>query len=51
MWSKEYKLLKAENRIALLSERGKENGRVVAKLKRQIRNLQKEIAAGGPEIG
>ena len=49
MWSKEYKLSKAENRIAILSERNKENGRVIAKLKRQVRNLRKELA-GGPEI-
>lgn len=49
MWSKEYKLLKAENRIAILSERNKENGKIIAKLKRQVRNLRKEIA-GGPEI-
>ena len=31
-----------ENRITLLeSRKGRENGRIIAKLKRQIRNLEK----------
>ena len=36
----EIKILKIENRIALLSNRAtKENGRIIKKLKRQYRNL------------
>ena len=37
--TKEIKILKLQNRIALLSERNKDNGRIVAKLKRQLKNL------------
>ena len=37
--TKELKILKLQNRIALLSERDKDNGRIVAKLKRQLKNL------------
>ena len=40
--TKEIKKLKLQNRIALLSERNKDNGRIVAKLKRQLANLEKE---------
>ena len=40
-FSKEYKILKLKNRIALLESRTmKENGRIVKKLKRQVRNLE-----------
>ena len=39
--NKELKILQTENRIALLSERNKDNGRIVKKLKRQLRNLRK----------
>lgn len=35
------KKLKLENRIALLKERGTDNSRIVKKLERQLRNLQK----------
>lgn len=38
--SKEYKILYIKNRIALLSERNKDNGRIIAKLKRQLRQLE-----------
>lgn len=31
-----------ENRIQLLINRGKDNGRIVKKLMRQLRNLEKE---------
>ena len=34
------KKLQLENRIALLQSRGKDNGRVVGKLQRQLRNLK-----------
>ena len=48
--TKEIKILKLENRIALLSDRPKDNGRIVQKLKRQYRQLTgKEYAAAGPE--
>ena len=40
--TKEIKILKLQNRIALLSGRNKDNGRVVAKLKRQLKNLTSE---------
>ena len=33
------KLLHYENRLALLLERPKDNSKIIAKLKRQIRNL------------
>lgn len=33
--------LKLENRIALLRERGTESNRIIKKLERQLRNLQK----------
>lgn len=35
------KKLKLENRIALLRERGTDSGRIIKKLERQLRNLQK----------
>lgn len=35
------KKLQLENRIALLQSRGKDNGRVVGKLQRQLRNLER----------
>ena len=45
-----YKIFRTESRIAILSERPKENGRVIAKLQRNLRNLKaKELAAAGPE--
>ena len=45
--TKEIKILKLQNRIALLSERNKDNGKVVAKLKRQLKNLTSEEQIGG----
>ena len=48
--TKEIKILKLQNRITLLSERNKDNDRIVQKLKRQYRQLTgKEYAAAGPE--
>ena len=48
--TKEIIILKLQNRIALLSERNKDNGRVVQKLKRQYKMLTgEEFAAAGPE--
>lgn len=44
--TKEIKILKLQNRITLLSERNKDNGRVVAKLKRQLKNLTSEKERG-----
>lgn len=38
--SKEYKILKLQNRIALLSSRNKDNGRIITKLRRQLRQLE-----------
>ena len=46
--TKEIRTLRIENRIALLEARTKkENGKIVAKLKRQLRAM--EGAAGGSE--
>lgn len=40
--NKELRILQMENRIALLNGRsGKDNGRIVKKLERQLRNLRK----------
>ena len=39
--TKEIERMKCENRIALLLERNKENGNIVKKLKRRLRNLNK----------
>ena len=39
--TKEIKKTKLECRIALLSGRQKENGNIIKKLKRQLRNLSK----------
>ena len=49
--SNTYKIMKLENRIALLNERTqKDNGRIVQKLKRQYRNLtSKNYAAPASE--
>ena len=48
--AKEIKILKLQNRITLLEERPKDNGRVVQKLKRQYKMLTgEEYAAAGPE--
>ena len=44
--TKEIKILKLQNRIALLSARNKDNGRIVAKLKRQLKNLTSEEERG-----
>lgn len=45
--TKEIKILNLQNRIALLSERNKDNGRIVAKLKRQLKNLTSEERQDG----
>ena len=37
--TKEIKILKLQNRITLLSERNKDNGRIIAKLKRQLKKF------------
>ena len=48
--TKEIKILKLKNRITLLEERPKDNGRIVQKLKRQYKMLtDEEFAAAGPE--
>ena len=48
--SKEIKILKLKNRITLLEERPKDNGRVVRKLKRQYKMLTgEEFAVVGQE--
>ena len=44
--TKETKILNLQNRIALLSARNKDNGRIVAKLKRQLKNLTSEEERG-----
>ena len=44
--TKEIKILNLQNRIALLSGRNKDNGRIVAKLKRQLKNLTSEERMG-----
>lgn len=43
----DYKILIVKNRISLLEARPKENGRIIQKLQRKLRNL--ENAAAGPE--
>lgn len=40
--TKEIKILNLQSRIALLSERNKDNGKIIAKLKRQLANLEKD---------
>ena len=48
--SKEIKILELKNRIALLSERNKDNGRIIQKLKRQYKMLTgEEFAAAESE--
>jgi hypothetical protein len=48
--SDQIKLMKIQNRIALLESRPKDNARVVQKLKRQYKQMTgREYAAGGPE--
>ena len=48
--SLEIKILKLKNRITLLEERPKDNGRIVQKLKRQYKMYTgQEYAAGGSE--
>ena len=42
MLSKEVRKMSLENRIKILSEKGSESARIVNKLKRQLRNLEKE---------
>ena len=50
MMTKKIRILRLESRIAILSERPKDNGRIVQKLKRQYKQLTgKEYAAAGPE--
>ena len=39
--TKEIKILRCKNRIATLSGRNKENSKIIAKLQRQLRNLEK----------
>lgn len=38
--TKEVRILRLKTRIDLLSHRQTENGRIIAKLKRQMRNLE-----------
>lgn len=38
-FSKELKIINLENRIAMLEANPKDNGRIVTKLKRQLKNL------------
>ena len=45
-----YKILRTESRIAILQERPKENGRIVAKLQRKLRNMKQELAAADSEV-
>ena len=45
--TKEIKILNLQNRIALLSERNKDKGSIIAKLKRQLKNLASEEQIGG----
>lgn len=39
--NREIEKMKLENRIALLTERGKDNGNIIKKLRRRLRNLNK----------
>jgi hypothetical protein len=41
MTKREIEILGCENRIALLEARPKENGKIIAKLRRRLRALQK----------
>ena len=48
--TKEIRILRLQNRIAVLESRPKDNGRVVQKLKRQYKNITgMEYAAAGLE--
>ena len=48
--TKEIKILKLENRIAVLTDRPKDNGRIIQKLKRQYKQLTgKDYAAADSE--
>lgn len=40
--SNEYKILVTQNRIQVLSGRNKDNGRIISKLQRRLRNLLAE---------
>lgn len=39
--SKEIRILRCKNRIATLSGRNKDNSRIISKLQRELRNLEK----------
>jgi hypothetical protein len=43
--NKELRIELLEKRAAVLASNGRENGRVIAKIRRQIRNLKKSIDA------
>lgn len=42
MLDKNYEILRIQNRIAILRERGKENQNIIKKLERQLRALRAE---------
>jgi hypothetical protein len=42
MMTKEIRIMRLENRIAIMSERGKDNARVIGKAKRRLRNMLAE---------
>lgn len=44
------KIMNTENRIALISERNKDNGRIIAKLQRELRILKARAAAGSETV-
>ena len=44
------KIMNTENRIALISERNKDNGRIIAKLQRELRIFKARAAAGSETV-
>lgn len=40
--SLKYKILNTQNRIEILSTNGKDNGRIIAKLKRELKHMTAE---------
>lgn len=46
MMTKEIRIMRLQNRIAIMSDRNKDNARVVRKLQRKLRNMLAEGSIG-----
>ena len=46
MMTKEIRIMRLQNRIAIMSDRNKDNARVVRKLQRRLRNMLAEGPVG-----